>query len=158
METNIIQEIPKRLLGEFIEGLPEFQSSTELVPTDFQRAIEPIHVELTNGTADEELDADFATIRQNLSEASARTTQSIDRLMELAVSSESPRAYEVLVNAINTMASTNKDLLEAHSKRADIKKKLAAVNPSGPENQTNIQNNNVFVGSTSDLLDMLNKK
>jgi hypothetical protein len=158
METNIIQELPKNKIVEFIDALPEFQSSTDLVPTDFQRSIEPVHVELEKGTAEEELEADFATIRQNLAEVSQRANQGIEKLMELAVSSESPRAYEVLVNAITAMANTNKDLLDAHAKRAEIKKKLAAVNPLVPDNQTNIQNNNVFVGSTSDLLDMLNRK
>jgi hypothetical protein len=158
METNIIQELPKNKIIEFVDDLPSFQSSTDLVPTDFQRSIEPVHVELTEGTAEEELEADFASIRQNLAEVSQRANQGIEKLMELAVSSESPRAYEVFVSAVTAMANANKDLLDAHAKRADIKKKLAAVNPLVPDNQTNIQNNNVFVGSTSDLLDMLNRK
>lgn len=143
---------------EFVEDLPSFESSTDMVPTDFRRSVEVVPVELEHGTDIEELDADFDSVRQNLAEVSQMANQSIEKLMELAVSSESPRAYEVLVNAINTMASTNKDLLEAHAKRAEIKKKIASANPLVPDNQTNIQNNNVFVGSTSDLLDMLNRK
>lgn len=158
METNIIQELTKSQMVEFIDALPEFQSTTELVPTDFQRPIEPVNVVLETGTDTEELEADFKTIRQNLAEVSERASQSIEKLMELAQSSESPRAYEVLVNAINTMAATNKDLLDAHAKRAEIKKKIAAVNPVVPDGQTNIQNNNVFVGSTAELLDMISKR
>jgi len=159
METNLINELPKSSLVDFMDALPSFESSTEMIPSDFKREVEPVNVVLDDGTDTEELEDDFKTIRRNLSEASVRATQSIDKLMELAVSSESPRAYEVLINAINTMSATNKDLLEAHSKRAEIKKKIAAVNPiSQSEGNTNIQNNNLFVGSTSELLTMLQNR
>jgi hypothetical protein len=159
METTIISEIPKSQLADFVDALPEFHGSElSLMSTEHQMPvnIDPIHVDLERGSDEDELEADFQDIRKNLAEISARSVQVIDDLLVLSKQSESPRSYEVLVSAINSLAASNKDLLDAHSKRADIKKKLATVN-GNVENQTNVQNNNVFVGSTSELLEMLSK-
>lgn len=158
-ESNIITEIPKSQLIDFVDALPSFYGDDgSSIPSTHQLSVdvEPIHVELERGSDVEELEADFQDIRKNLAEVSARSVQVIDDLLQLSKQSESPRSYEVLVSAINSLAASNKDLLEAHSKRADIKKKLASVN-GNVENQTNVQNNNVFVGSTSELLEMLNR-
>lgn len=158
-ESTIITEIPKSQLVDFVDALPSFYGDDgSSIPSNHQLSVdvEPIHVDLEHGTDVEELEADFQDIRKNLAEVSARSVQVIDDLLQLSKQSESPRSYEVLVSAINSLAASNKDLLEAHSKRADIKKKLASVNGT-IENQTNVQNNNVFVGSTSELLEMLNK-
>jgi hypothetical protein len=156
--SNIIQDLPKKELVNFVENLPEFSTGdTSLVPafTPVQE-IAPIEINLTHGTDEEELEADFQEIRKNLNEVAAKSSIVIDDLLGLSRSLESPRSYEVLINAINSLAGANKDILEAHAKRADIKKKIGVQ--SVPDNQTNVQNNNVFVGSTSELLEMLGRK
>jgi hypothetical protein len=68
--------------------------------------------------------------------------------MEVARSSEHPRAYEVLSNLIKNMADVNDKLMDLNKKRKDMDKK---------EEQKQIGNttNNLFVGTTADLQKLL---
>lgn len=154
---NIIGDIPKHLLGDYVDALPSFEpSDLELGATQFQLADtfkEPKEVALVDGDDSEKLEGDFEQVRSNLANIAAKSDLIVDELLLLARQSESPRAYEVLTTAINTLVGVNKDLLDTHMKRADIRKKLNIA--STPENQTNVQNNNVFVGSSKEMLDLL---
>ena len=159
MKDNIISELPKTSLVSYIDALPSFDSGdVSDVPSNFVQSteIKPVVVDLVVGTEQQELEADFQTIRKNLVTASVKTSEVLDKLISLSQDTESPRSYEVLVAAINSLTATNKEILETHSKRADIKKKLGIANV--PEHQTNVQTNNVFVGSTSELLDIINTR
>ena len=59
-----------------------------------------------------------------------------------------PRAYEVAANLVKTMVEANKELLDLQKKKKEIEKIEAKSNP-----QT--VNNNLFVGSTAELLKAL---
>ena len=65
----------------------------------------------------------------------------------LAKNSEHPRAYEVVATLIKTLADTNKDLLDTRKKKLDIDKARGA----SPSSDAKTVNNNLFVGSTSEL-------
>jgi len=67
----------------------------------------------------------------------------LDRVMEIARQSESPRAFEVATNLLKTLTDTNKDLLELAKKKKD----LLQTKEDKPQNVTNA----LFVGSTADL-------
>lgn len=160
MADNIIGEIPKNKLAEFVDCLPSYEQ------TDFELEIvgqhqlqdsfqAPKEVVLVQGDDVSKLEGDFEQVRHNLANIAAKSDLIVDELLMLARQSESPRAYEVLTTAINTLVGVNKDLLDTHMKRADIKKKMNIS--SAPENQTNVQNNNVFVGSSKEMLELLRK-
>ena len=76
--------------------------------------------------------------------------EAIAKLMELADQSQQPRAYEVVANLIKTMAETNKDLLNLTKQKRELITKEDA-----PQQQVT---NNLFVGSTAELQQMLQKK
>lgn len=96
-------------------------------------------------------DSDFA--RQNIIGLIEFGKNALQGSLELAKASESARGYEVFGSLMNTMIDANLKLIELQDKRNKALKDVAV-----PENQTNIQNNvsnTVYVGSTSELLDML---
>lgn len=74
-------------------------------------------------------------------------------MMELARDSEHPRAFEVLSNMLKQNAEITDRLLENQKRRKDIER--IDRQPMLPNNMTQ---NNVFVGSTTDLQKMLAKK
>lgn len=90
-------------------------------------------------------DYDFA--RKNLKDLIYRGTQALDNIMDVADQSESPRAYEVVSNLFGQLTDANKKLLELAAQR----KKLQDVKSDEPKTV----NNNLFVGSSTDLLKMI---
>lgn len=98
---------------------------------------------------DKQVDSDLKFVRDNLYDLITSGHSAIDQMMSIADQSQHPRAYEVLANMIKTMVETNKDLLDMHEK----KKKLKADDKKTEKD--NVVNNNLFVGSTNDILKLL---
>ena len=94
-----------------------------------------------------ENDADFS--RKAIRDMVERGTQAIDGILHIAESSEHPRAYEVAAQMIKVVSDTAKDLLTLQK----IKKDVEGVKrtPIGTQN-------NLFVGSTNELLKALKKQ
>lgn len=101
---------------------------------------------------DNELETDIKYVRQNLYDVIEKTFGAVDELRAIADQSQHPRSYEVLATMVRALVDTNKDLLDMHEK----KKKLQGDMPEKEETKT--VNNNLFVGSTSELLNMMNKQ
>ena len=78
-------------------------------------------------------------------------TRSLDVMAELARESEHPRAFEVLSNSIKNIADVTDKLMA-------LQKTKKQLNKEKDEQERNVTNNNVFVGSTADLQRMLNAK
>lgn len=94
---------------------------------------------------------DFEYSRQIYHDLLAKGSEALDDMMEVARATEHPRAFEVLSGMMKNMGDINGSLLDLHKKKHDIEK---SVPPALPTNTTN---NNVFVGSTTDLQRMLMK-
>ena len=74
-------------------------------------------------------------------------TKAIDSLSEIAEETEHPRAVEVLSKAITDVGNVADKLMRLQKEKAAVKgEKIQAKE---------VTNNNVFVGSTSDLQRML---
>ena len=99
-------------------------------------------------TADDS-ETDFQYARENLYNLIERGTDGLEELLEIAKQSQHPRAFEVVGQMIDKLANTNKELLNLHKTKKDIK-----VEKGGP---TSV-NNNLFVGSTAELQKMLKAK
>ena len=71
--------------------------------------------------------------------------------MHIAKNSDSPRAYEVAGQLIKTLQDSAQSMLDIQEKKAKVSaiKKIPVAN--------SVTNNNLFVGSTKDLLRALNK-
>lgn len=101
--------------------------------------------------SDDQVENDFEYARQNMYEIIGQGQEAIARLMDIADQSQHPRAYEVIANLIKTMAETNKDLLDLTKKKRDLK-------PKEEEAKQQQVTNNLFVGSTAELQQFLQKK
>lgn len=73
----------------------------------------------------------------------------VDGIMRVATAGDSPRAYEVAATLLKTISDMNKDLLEIHKQANDAEKDKVSVR--------NTTNNSIYVGSTTDLQNLLNK-
>lgn len=90
---------------------------------------------------------DFEYARQNFHQVIDKGNEALDHLLELAKSSEHPRAFEVVSQLIKAIGDANNNLLDLQKK----KKNLIQDTPE-TSNGTQVTNNTLFVGSTSDLL------
>ena len=99
-------------------------------------------------TADDS-DQDFQYARENLYNLIERGQDGLDELLEIAKASQHPRAFEVVGQLVDKLTTTNKELLNLHKSKKDIK-----TEKGGP---TSV-NNNLFVGSTADLQKFLKKE
>jgi hypothetical protein len=70
----------------------------------------------------------------------------MEKLSQIADSSQHPRAFEVLAKLMETMLQANKDLLSLQKDIREIDAKDAPMNE-----QAKSVTNNLFVGSTTDL-------
>lgn len=96
-------------------------------------------------------DADYERTRSNLYMLLNQGQDALAHALEVAKSSENPRAFEVVGKMMEQLANINHQLLDLSEKRAKLTEKTKAE----PEKQ--ITNNNAFfVGSTTELNKMLN--
>jgi hypothetical protein len=89
---------------------------------------------------------DFEMARSNIHEVIQNGSFAIEKLAQIADSSQHPRAFEVLAKLMDTMLQANKDLLDLQKTIREISAKDAPVNGDSKS-----VTNNLFVGSTADL-------
>ena len=94
------------------------------------------------------LNNDFDTARKNITDMISTGIDAVEGIMKVATAGDSPRAYEVVSMLIKTIADMNKDLIELHTKVNEAEKDKITVNTT---------NNSIYVGSTTDLQNLLNK-
>ena len=126
----MINDIDKNLdnILEIAENLPKVT-----------RGVPPRVMPEINGV---EEDTDFRYTRENLYNLIERGQDGLEEILEIAKSSEHPRAMEVFGQLIGKLTETNKELLNLHKAKKDI-----SQDTSGPKNVSN----NLFVGSTAEL-------
>jgi hypothetical protein len=105
------------------------------------------------------IDEDFNEARENLKDLIRKQQDSIDTLTMIAAESESPRHFEVLAAMMKNLADMNDKLLNLSKQRKELTKGLPVARPTYGSSgvSTTHQNieNAVFVGSSSDLDDLL---
>ena len=92
---------------------------------------------------------DYEFSRETYKELIAVGTQSMDSLAELARESEHPRAFEVLSNHLKSISDITEKLMKLQKNKKDL---------TEDDVKREITNNNVFVGSTTELQRMLLNK
>jgi hypothetical protein len=91
---------------------------------------------------------DYEFSRETYKDLIRTGTLSMDAMAELARESEHPRAFEVLSNHIRNMGEVTDKLMKLQKAKKDLT----------AEDRKQVTNNNVFVGSTTDLQRMLLNK
>jgi hypothetical protein len=95
----------------------------------------------------DDIEDDYQVARKKLNELIDTGQKALTGMLNVALASDSPRAYEVVGQLIKTTGDAAKDLMDLQAK----KKKVREDN-SKKSQQIDTQNNIIFSGSTSDLL------
>lgn len=104
---------------------------------------------------EKDLEEDYKFARSRYYDLSLKGSEMIRVLMELARDSEHPRIFEVLSNMMKQNAEIADRLLETQKLHKAIKGASSGPQSGAPQNVTQ---NNVYVGSTTDLQRMLQEK
>jgi len=91
---------------------------------------------------------DFNYARGSMINAIEKGHEALTDMLDVAQRSQHPRSYEVVATLISTITNANKDLLELSKKKKDLEQ-----SSDGPSTV----NNNLYIGSTADLLKLLKK-
>lgn len=103
-------------------------------------------------TLNEKIDYDYEKTRNNLHNLLQQGQDALMHALEVAKSSEHPRAFEVVGNLMKQLADTNEQLLRLHER----KQKLDTPS-SNTETAKSVTNNNaIFLGSTHELSKLIN--
>lgn len=100
----------------------------------------------TEITQQQSPDKDFDYAKRNMYDIIEKSKVALEGIMKVASEGDSPRAYEVVTQMLKTMSEINKDLI-------DLEKIKNEANKTTIKTTTN---NSFFIGSTSDLQDLIN--
>jgi len=107
------------------------------------------HAELEKEIASKgDINDDYKFSRDTYKELISTGMGSLDSLAEIARESEHPRAFEVLAKSIKDIGDVTDKLMALQKNKQDLVQKKE-------EETGKITNNNVFIGSTTDLQRML---
>jgi hypothetical protein len=115
-------------------------------PVEGQPVVEEKTIEARHVKPDSE--RDYAEVRQNLKRIIEKSEEAVESILEVAVESQNPRAYEVVAQLLAASLEANNKLMHLHRQIKDIKK-------DEPSKTTNVTNNSIFVGNTADLQKMI---
>lgn len=101
----------------------------------------------------EKIEQDFDKTRDNLHTLLDQGQQALMHALDVAKSSEHPRAFEVVGGLMKQLADVNHQLLDLSEKRQKL---MQNVKPAEASQHPQITNNNaIFVGSTAELSKMI---
>lgn len=100
-------------------------------------------------SATDQAGQDIDTARDGLHDALSMSQQAVQDMITISQQSQHPKAYEVLNQAIKTMADISMGIADLQLKKQRIYKQLE----SDREPSTTV--NNLFVGSTAELQQMI---
>jgi hypothetical protein len=104
--------------------------------------------EVKDITKVDDIKKDYEYTRANLYSLIEKGQEAINGIMELAGESDSPRAYEVAGQLIKSVGDVADKLI-------DLQKKVKDVEEESTKSSSNVTNNAVFIGSTSELSKLL---
>ena len=109
-------------------------------------------MEIVPATTQEQLKKDYDYTRANLYSLIEKGQEAVDGILEVAQSSDQPRAYEVAGQMIKHVGDVADKLADLHKKVNEIE------NPKGSSADKQVTNNTMFVGSTAELAKFLKSK
>ena len=115
-------------------------------PSELQKHVEKVKPTLKKSET-EDVKQDYETTRAQLHNLVMKGQVAIEELLDVARSSNHPRAYEVAFQGIKNVADIT-------DKLADLQKKMKDLGEEKKKGPSTV-NNTMFVGSTADLAKML---
>lgn len=123
-------------INKALDLIPYNPGTVQVVPED--------------GAAEEQIADDVKFAREKLYDAVEKSQQAVEDMLTIAQQSQHPKAYEVLNSAIKTMADVAMGLADLQMKKQRL---TGRTGGAGEEGGTTT--NNLFVGSTAELQQML---
>ena len=142
----------KRLNNPFEELDNTFNTKdkTKALESNLKQTREENNLPVPPADAEKDLEDDFQEARDILKRTAEYSEEAIKGMLHIARNSDQPRAYEVAGQLIKTLQDNAKDMLDEQAQAKKVKGEDAKPK------QANVTNNNMFVGSTKDLLRALN--
>lgn len=125
----------------------KLETTFDLIPADTGMPLPAVVPPYSEGPADAEEDQDL--VESTLEQLISKSMGSLDDLVDVAKASEHPRAYEATATLVQTIA-------EVVSKLDAVKQRKQKTTDASPESAGTV-NQNLFVGSTEDVLELLEK-
>ena len=119
---------------------------TSLIPKENKK------LDIVPTSTKDQLKKDYDYTRGNLYSLIEKGHEAVDGILEVAQSSDQPRAYEVAGQLIKHVGDVADKLVDLQKKVSDIE------NPKGVSSTKEVTNNTMFVGSTAELAKFLKQK
>lgn len=113
------------------------------IPATIATVTVPVVIESTGN----DIEDDYNIVRSKLNQLIDTSQKALEGILNVALASDSPRAYEVVGQLIKTTSDTAKDLMDLQAK-----KKKVLQDDNKKTQQIDTQNNIIFSGSTQELL------
>ena len=117
----------------------------DIAPLQVTTPLEPI----VENNPDNQVQDDFEFARGHMINAIEKGQEALSDMLQVAGMSQHPRAYEVIATLLKTVADATKDLLELQKRKKDL---------TGVSSTPTTVNNNLFVGSTAELQQLIKKQ
>lgn len=126
------------------------------LPEEQKKQYAPIEVLTQKGevipVVDKMIESDFDKSRGNLHTLLQNGQEALYHALEIARTSEHPRAFEVVGNLMKQLADMNQQLLDIHKQKKNLMK-----DEEGKEPSKNVTQNAIFVGTNAELNQMIKK-
>ena len=135
----------KDTISESLGIAPE--AGMEIITVDESQVVTKYNDETVE---DDTVAEDLSNARDTYYDVIKQGTDALNEILSVAKASEEPKAFEAVSNMIKTIVDSNKELVNLALKKKDTT--ASQVNADG---DVNITNNNMFVGSTKELQDLI---
>lgn len=143
-------------IEEVLDILPEDSEIKDLTEVEDSNIIE-VQDEFSGEMQDSRRE-DYKFARKNLKNAMEIGNEALEDLIEIAKSSQQPRAYEVIATLVKNVSDASDKLMDVNKKLHEIE--IIAEPEKNLKNmdklELNQQNNTYYVGSTADLQELIN--
>jgi hypothetical protein len=134
------------LLKNLERHLPEVQAESNALAV-------PTHSATPGEAESKEVQDDYEFSRKSYRDLVGKSNEAIEAMLNLALQSEHPRAFEVLSAMLKNTSDITDKLMDLQKKNKEVK--ATATGPVAPGTPGT---NNFFIGSTADLQKHLIKK
>jgi nitrate reductase alpha subunit len=127
-----------------------FNISSESVSVEIEKTEEAPIQKVDQSIVD--LEKDYVYARSTMTSIIDKGREALDNILELAQETDSARAYEVVGQLLDKVTTSTEKLLDLHKKMKEIKDNDSNNGP------TNVTNNAIFFGSTSEAIKMIKQQ
>ena len=123
------------------------KDKTKALESNLKQTREENNLPVPLANAEQDLEDDFQEARDILKRTAEYSEEAIKGMLHIARNSDQPRAYEVAGQLIKALQDNANAMMDVQDKAKKVKGEEAKSNTT-----SGVTNNNMFVGSTKDLL------